>query len=734
MDQALSASKLVYNDYSTPNKTQVIDIPTKMKLLPGNSYEYYHVGKNDSKIHLNNLNVLYNNGLTYNPSILSITQWLSSPLIDDSVYKNNGLAYNTTQANFKVDYFKFTGTEYIVFPAKTELLPVDNLTISMWLYSDNWQDLKGYQVFGNYYNGGVGLINDSRIFMPFLSIINNATKKLYNFNYRFGNTSTLTLPSTAETTNFNFIQRLSDYTYWVFDSSTMKAVKYDVDDRILVSTGLYLSTIDQVETDSSENLYIYDNASKSYNVIDPTHGLPSGGGTVPQYANRIEIDLFDNVVPVYGNASVIDNNNVLWETIGNNLYKAEYDSENLERPNRNVFAIVGPTKQITCDFYNNIWLLLKNDEYVKIDPNGNFVFAISFAQATLPDEPNCPPAPLIPAIDESGLIEDLQFLSDTNYTFIVDDFLNLFIVTKPAPAPSAPPVIVYNRVRSLNFINSPIANTTICTLSSTNQDQAVLVDQTENDAYIIDQNGLPVIKTNFQGLLGKNEKLSIVANGDFTGYQNVRKYRNAKNNLSWKFKYTDSTGVNQQLTALNYSVSAISKGWHHIAFTFDGGLGNVKYYIDSKIVDSFDIDQGSTIAYEYRSSFVLGTTTLKNTTLNNILNIDDGYNFVGSVADLRMYNRTLNNSDVEQIYRASNFSPENETLHWNIPIGAREYVEEIKHWFQYRLPASKSKYYNINIHNLNVDSTIKANIELAIKNIINKISPAYSELNKIGWK
>jgi hypothetical protein len=734
MNQALSSAKMVYNDYSLENGRMVYDIPSQMKLLPGNLYEYYHVGKNDSLKHLEYLDSIYFGKRSIKSKILSISAWDTTPLIDNSYYNNNGLIYNATPANFNLDSFKFDGNQYIVFPAKTELLPTFNITTSMWFYVDNWQNIKGYQLFGNYYNSGLGLINESRVFMPFITILNNATKRLYNFNYRFGITSTLTLPSTADSSSFEFIQKLSDYTYWVFDLKSNKAVKYDVDDMVLVNTSISIGTISQVETDSSENIYLYDNTSKSYTIIDGVYGNNIGSGNLSEYSNRLEIDLFDNVVPVYGNASVIDNNNILWEVIGNNLYKSEYDPEDILRTKRDVFAVLGPTKQLTCDYYNNIWIISASDQYIKLDANRNFEFVKSFSKTTLPVEPNCPPAPDIPAVDESALIENFQFLSNTSYTYIVDDFLNLFIVTKPAPQPTHPTPVTYNRERYINFINSPNLNTTIaCQLTATSEDQAIIVDQTDNEAYILNQSGLPIIKTNFQGLLGKKEKLSIVARGDFTGYQNVRKYRNSQNRLSWKFKFDDGSG-NLSLTSLNYSISALSKGWHHFSFVFNSLNGFANYYIDSKMVDNISINSGSQLVYDYRTSFVLGTTTLKNTILNNILNIDDGYNFVGSVSDLKIYNIPLNDSDIQQLYLSSKYSKENNILKWNMDIGKREYVEEIKHWFQYRLPGNKSKYYNINVHNLKVDDSIKANIESAIKNIINRISPAYSELNTIKWK
>jgi hypothetical protein len=67
-------------------------------------------------------------------------------------------------------------------------------------------------------------------------------------------------------------------------------------------------------------------------------------------------------------------------------------------------------------------------------------------------------------------------------------------------------------------------------------------------------------------------------------------------------------------------------------------------------------------------------------------------------------------------------------------VGKRNYIEEITNWFQFKLPTNKSKYFNINVHNLNVNDTVKSNIELAIRNVIDKLSPANTSLYKINWK
>jgi hypothetical protein len=51
-----------------------------------------------------------------------------------------------------------------------------------------------------------------------------------------------------------------------------------------------------------------------------------------------------------------------------------------------------------------------------------------------------------------------------------------------------------------------------------------------------------------------------------------------------------------------------------------------------------------------------------------------------------------------------------------------------------QLPTAKSKYYNLNVHNLDVPDNVKAVIEESIKSNLKRIAPANTSLYKINWK
>lgn len=737
IDEALSASHMVYRNLMDKDKGLVYDVPSEIVLSPGFLYKYYHVGNKDSLNFLNDLNYKYDDGLKYS-NFLNITSWTSNELYDQSPYNNNGLTFGNS-GNFFGDYWKLDGTNYAIFQANDTLLEPTKFTTSLWLNFDDWSNVNGYQIFGNYYNSGFGLINDAKSIAPLITLINNASKTIYNINFNFIEASKI-----KTTINCDFVQRLSDMSYWVFDSANLLAIKYNVNNS-LVSVGVdekigpkpltnkSISKIDQVEIDSKENLYLYDNTSKIYYVFDK-NGNDVSVGAASQNSKRIEIDLFDNVLDVYGNCSVVDCNNSLWQIIGSNLYK-----------DGNVVGTVGASNQISCDVYNNIWILSNDDSYTKVDNNGNFLFRYSFSKAPLLAETNCPPSlppepPKLKVLDE-----DLPFLSTNDYRYILtyDDYQQI-LVTPPEEKEREPIFPITTRKRLINFVTIPslIENkndlTSICGLSSIQDDNMVMVDLNDNQAYIINQLGQLYLKLNLENLILEGEGVDFKTGGDFTGYQNIRKFKKTKNTtFSWKYqtaKISNSNVIYSNSNIISADVSRLSKGWHNFTFTFDSKIGTAKYYIDSILIDSKSFNVGDVIHYIYRTSLILGATTVKNTLLNNFLNINDGYRMIGSVADLKMYNIVLNKGDVENLYYSSSFAPRIKDLNWNMPVGYRNYVEEITEWFQFQLPTNKSKYYNINIHNLNVDDKLKDSIELAINNIISKLSPAHTALNKINWK
>ena len=685
-DQALSAKVIEYNDRLNLTENYTFDLPSEMYLEPGAFYRYFHTGINNRKNFVQHLSA---------NSILTISQWLSSPLVDESPLQGEGILYFNNPTNLVGDYINLDGSNHALFPATTQLLSQDQLTVSLWINPPDWTNIAGNQIFGNYYESGFGLINQSSLTTPIITLVDSndpiAGSKVYNLNYLFTK-----LPSVSATDSYlvkgsnKIVQRLLDYSYWVFDTVGIGGTKFDINNKIIIRTtndpvltqnlNGKLNSITQIELDGNNNFYIYDNTTQNYVVMSPDGKFVSSGIFPSNNVNTIQIDLNNNLIQCYGTQSVIDNNNNVWEVVGGNLYK-----------NQVVFANIGVVQQMSVDADNYLWVLSSQDSVSKIDTVNNKILFTNRIGS------------------KSGLSPDPCFFN-------------------------------YAKPRFINFIRVPkdqYSNKCEVTTASTD-DRVLLVDLNDEVIYTLDQNGAILTKLNFLGLTN-NPNMQMATLGDFTGYQYLRKFATVTKSFGWQFKVATPNGQNPEnynLLTLPYNLNNIANGWHHFAFVFDSYSGTAKAYLDSILVAEQDFTpEIYQLYYTYRTSLLLGAETIQNTTLNDIIQIDNGYKFVGKVADLRMYNKSLTQGEIEQIYLSSQYGAKDRTLLWNMSVGDRNYIEQIKYWYKNQLPGSKSKYFNINIHNLNIDNgEVKAAIEAGIEANIAKIAPANTSLYKINWK
>lgn len=684
MDQALSTKALVYHDKLDPSLNYTFDVPSQMYLEPGVLYNFFHIGQNNRIQFLNYLSA---------SSILQITNWTSDQLKYDYKEDYYGIVYNNKETNLKDYYIQLDGSNHVLFPATTELLEPYNLTVSMWINVNDWNYIEGSQIFGNYYDSGYGLINESSITTPIITMMDSLNNTAYNLNYRFSllNVADLnTIYTDLENQNTpenSYIQRLNDFNYWIFDKKNIQGIKFNIDNQSTVKVGFdqtdlltqnlnSLDEVSQIEIDSNENVYFFDVKTKRC-VVFNTYGVFIENLTLDENTNRIEINSKGEILSLFGTHSVLDSEDNVWEIVGGNLYK-----------NKKVFGNIGFVEYLTCDAQNNIWILHGQDSLTKIDTKLNKI-ASGFPKRIG---------------STSSLPEDPCY----DYT---------------------------KRRRYLNFVRVPRdINSNACeaTLKAT-EDRLILLDTLDSQLYTLNDYGDLVIKLNLKGLnVGKDVK--ILADGDFTGYNFLRRYSSSNKKLSWKVNIANPNGKNKNLLILPIKTENLSSGWHNFILNFNSSEGYAKTYIDNVLShEEFFEPKKYQIYYKYRTSLLLGAETVRNTTLNDIIDINDGYKFVGRISDLRLYNKSLTVGEQEQLYYSSSFVAQDRDLSWNMLVGERSYIEEIAHWLKLQTPGSKSKYYNINLYNFNVNDDIKMIIEESIRENISKISPANTELYKINW-
>lgn len=220
-----------------------------------------------------------------------------------------------------------------------------------------------------------------------------------------------------------------------------------------------------------------------------------------------------------------------------------------------------------------------------------------------------------------------------------------------------------------------------------------------------------------------------------TAYDWYRKYvwipTGKKDNVIEANIYTDSNSsiTKSKLLFSDYPIS--NKNWYHVALTYNQEIGEAKLYVDGIESDRVHVDPGSSIFNLYDNGVSIGADLLRNNTINEELNCD-AYGFDGKLYDIRSYNKTLTPNQIGQIILSSKNI---EDINWNLPIKIRQFVEKIEGYFRHRPPGSHSQFYNIRLSGLGItDPDLKSQIEIIIRQAVNKISPAHTSLLNIIWQ
>ena len=687
LDTALSADYFQYFDRLDPKKPYVYDVESNLMLEPGARYKYFRQGLNSSKQFLNYLD--YTTETSYGSKTLHINKWNGSYLDDISKYEHDGIIVGSNSIQPSPNHFVLNGSNHAIFPATSDLLENKKLTVSLWLNVDNWSNIYGWQIFGNYYDGGWGLINDNGQISPILTFTENKQRRTYSLNYRAGSVNSFDF-SNYPNANFEWIISLPNFNYWFVDTNNNLAYRVDCNGKLLNNDlnniKKYITKIDYVTVDRNLNLHIFDRNNGVILIISETGNFVKEIEGV--YKEKIDFRSDNSIVYCDSYISVIDNDDNLWDIVGQNLYKlTDYNSSQKIYTNRTVKAYIDKCQSITCDSDNNIWLITKNNTLLK------------FNTTTEKFEVN------------KKLIDDFVPVNQTKqYSYIG---------------------II--RTSSTEFYKDCLD------LQKPLYDVVVVVDSVNFKLYYFQTTGEILKKIDIRSYI-ENDELkfntdwNFSAKGDITGFDYLRKFNNPSlKNITWNVKTSDNLKEKFNVLTLKHNVSSLPSGWHHFCLSFDGLEGNCTYYIDSIKVDTKTFAKNSILYYNFLSPLLLGSSTVRSTSLNDLVKIEDGYKFKGKVSELMIYNKTLNSSEVEQLYFSDSKSLNRDSLNWNIYVGERDYIEKINHFFKYQLPGNKSNYYNINIHNLNVSRTIKNMIENDIRQNINKISPYNTFLNKINW-
>lgn len=668
------------------SSTNIVDIPSTLRILPNREYKYFHQGKNNIKSYIDKLKHIHPEPTS--TELLNINKWDTSVLYDNSIFGNDGEQVGSSNLT-SAERLHFNGSNFAVFPTVNNLEEGKELYVGAWLEVEDWRKVQGNQILGNFSDGGFGLFNNQIVPTSLITLYDNINNYFYNINSELSVVNESYNIIKADPTDKVLIQRLSDLALLLINCTKNYITRYDINNNLVyyVDVSSYITDISQIELDSNETLYCYSRNNQKLIGLNKDGSIVANTGVPGRNYDRIECvykyngiytdslilansTTQDSIVGIYGDISTVDIYNNIWTVKGANLYK-----------DREYFASVGEILQISADTEGFVWLLHKHNLLIKIDSAKNII------------------------IDSKEV-----FSRSTDIT------------------------------REDNTINLITAN-----INNKQVNLILLTDSIEKSLTVIDTNYiffnkiyLENLQTNF---FIKNNyataQVGFTARGDCTGYTFLRKFK-LEDTLEWRAVLTTVEPSNNPLYQSIYSipvnVANLSSGRHYFSLSFSSSKGFLKAYVDGAVVGAVSLDP---FAYKMTTStraLAVGTNTSKQGLLGDAINLATESKFQGFIYMLHVYRYGFNDYDVLSFYAANSDSDLFKDLKWNINIGRRNYIERIDKYFTFTMPGIKSKYYNIRIYGFETTAEHRATISNILFDILPKFAPADTYLNKLIWE
>ncbi len=344
----------------------VYDEPSVMTFEPGVWYKYSHIGNANNQIFVNNLT---SNSVSVSSVLyVHLDKW-TYPMADDTPY-NRSVILRNYQSNMiqRTDLNQVqTGdtslylseNQYAEVLFATDLNISDQLSVATWAKTDNWNDVRGYEIVGKSFRGGWSIRYDNGFYTPTFSLIDGSNGALLQGSNKGVVIVSKTLPGTTNLINCAMDRDL--YT-WIIDNGTKTLYKVDyegtIDTRVMFNTSVNLSDI---TIDGNNHVW----------VLNTTASLASGFDaqgnylySVAQSGDNLDVTSQGIISSLDCADMCFDNTDTLYHIVSSGLYQGStliYSDSGLYR--------------IKCDKDNNLWLLKNPNIFMKMSTTGNIVLS-----------------------------------------------------------------------------------------------------------------------------------------------------------------------------------------------------------------------------------------------------------------------------------------------------------------------------------------------------------------------
>ena len=244
-----------------------------------------------------------------------------------------------------------------------------------------------------------------------------------------------------------------------------------------------------------------------------------------------------------------------------------------------------------------------------------------------------------------------------------------------------------------------------------------------------------IIKENFEIENISNKKLdNVLYNtnsviGDYSGYK-YNKIMDLLNDKKSQLKLSMiTTDELEPKKSVNISSDKLDNGWNMISSIMNKDY--IRMYLNSGTIYSEITGSEMEIKYDQNSAFSIGgvrSTPRSLYSFYSMYNYDDIRIGIGpfSIYDIDV------KSDIEKFY--SVIMNRSVDMSWSVYSGEKELEEEISKFYKFKKPGFKTKKMNIVINNFNEDDGIKNELAEVIKNSVEDILDANSDINEIKWR
>jgi len=608
------------------------------------------------------------------------TNALISALQDHLFETNMTLYRNTTYDFLSGTQIQNEGVEYIFDGyryGKSNKITFPNIlnqfTVSFYMKANNWKDQFGHQIIGNYINDGF-CINNTNYITPFIYFSSPSAIEVYNTDLQF-------IEKKSFNTGVNNVVRYDQLEdYFVFLNSN-SAIRCD-------TNNVSLDVVSFPRLSSTRAVYPFNN---NY-VLVLTGGLQDDFYLVNTDTNMLST------------ASAVGFNKFYVNFTGTGYQSIVYTKNSGNQ--QGVYLIQGKSPRVLRDniYFAGTAGIFANKLFKYNTLTKKYTSAFSFANLT---DLNI------------GFDENIYAVHDFNKITKIDQNNNV-LFTKTYNLSN----FRFERIDLLSYFQGDEHKLELLLLSRSTATSAYRADKLDYNGNIITTVELPESLT---------ASFFDTTGGDYARYYTYYAY--PKNSLTAKIKmrnvynYTDV-----QRLELNYNLSGVDIGYHHVAVRVDPFKGIFSFYFDGVLVRNTYFSQNNyTFTNFLKEPFVYGSTAF----FNNILlfeQLKQKDTFLCNniqLKNINIYNYPLDFCDINLFTKQG---LEFEKIIFDIPSGRRTFLDEIEYVFKNKIPGYKTGVFDLEVKNSGIiNSELKIILEKNIKQVLSKILPTYTKLRNIIW-